>query len=313
MSEVKSVSVVIPCFNAAPFLKECLDSVLNQTRPADEIILVNDGSTDASLEIAESFGAKIKIISQTNQGVSSARNRGILEAKSEWIAIQDADDVWHPEKLELQSLAILTSKNKPVCCYTDFYLFGEGIKWEHCSRPELHLEKEAFSQMLADWSVTSNAALFRADLARQNPFPENIRDCEDTIFFACLRKTGPFLRLPQPLAGYRKGPHQRTALPDQEWLALKALVSWADQNRESKFTDLEFELFSHLILKRMMNVYKKAFWSRDWKTVKECRKLFFKSLRSQTEITPKEFRKILFPKWIFLLKDWIHQKLHPSH
>ena len=182
MPEVISVSVVIPCFNAAPFLKECLDSVLNQTRPADEIILVNDGSTDASLEIAESFGAKIKIISQLNQGVSSARNRGILAAKSEWIAIQDADDVWHPEKLEKQVQAIKETQEPIVCCYTDFYLFGKDLMIPHFKRPEFHASDNPFPQMLADWSVTSNAALFKKEIAQKILFPVGIQDNEDTIF-----------------------------------------------------------------------------------------------------------------------------------
>jgi len=88
-------SVVIPLYNKERSVKNTIESVLNQTFQDFEVIVVNDGSTDNSLEVVKSFNdERIRIINQKNSGVSSARNRGIKEAKYEWIAFLDADDLW---------------------------------------------------------------------------------------------------------------------------------------------------------------------------------------------------------------------------
>lgn len=97
-----SVSAVIPAYNAEKYIARTIESVLAQTRTADEIIIVDDGSTDATGEVVKSFGDKVLYILQQNAGASVARNTGIEAAKYEWIAFLDADDVWLPEKLDLQ-------------------------------------------------------------------------------------------------------------------------------------------------------------------------------------------------------------------
>jgi glycosyltransferase involved in cell wall biosynthesis len=99
------VSVVIPVYNGARYLAATLESVLQQTQLPMEIIVVNDGSTDSSRDVASGFKDRsdlIEVISQMNRGVSAARNRGALEASGEWLAFLDADDVWNPTKLERQ-------------------------------------------------------------------------------------------------------------------------------------------------------------------------------------------------------------------
>lgn len=96
------VSVVIPCYNGAKYLRETIQSALAQTHPPLEILVIDDGSTDDSAAIAELFGPPVRVIRQTNQGESVARNRGIDEAQGDWIAFLDADDLWLPEKLETQ-------------------------------------------------------------------------------------------------------------------------------------------------------------------------------------------------------------------
>ncbi len=88
------VSVIIPVYNTERFVAETIQSVLNQTYPHIEIICVNDGSTDGSLEVLSSFGSKIKIISQKNQGVAQARNTGVKVAHGTIIGLLDADDLW---------------------------------------------------------------------------------------------------------------------------------------------------------------------------------------------------------------------------
>ena len=97
-----SVSVVIPAYNSAEYLPRTIDSVLAQTLPADEIIIVDDGSTDNTKEVVEKYSEKVRYIYQENAGASAARNTGIKAANSQWIAMLDADDEWTTDKLKRQ-------------------------------------------------------------------------------------------------------------------------------------------------------------------------------------------------------------------
>ena len=101
------VSVIIPNYNYAQYLPCALDSVLAQTYSNFEIIVVDDGSQDNSREVLNSYGKTARFISQENQGVSEARNRGVRESSGEWVAFLDADDIWLPTKLEKQIHRIL--------------------------------------------------------------------------------------------------------------------------------------------------------------------------------------------------------------
>jgi glycosyltransferase involved in cell wall biosynthesis len=102
-----SVSVIIPAYNVEKYIARAIDSVLAQTRRADEIIVVDDGSTDGTAGVVEQYGSQVKYIThQANMGLSAARNTGIIAATSQWIAFLDGDDMWLPENLQRQ-LALL--------------------------------------------------------------------------------------------------------------------------------------------------------------------------------------------------------------
>lgn len=96
------VSVVIPAYNAARWLDATLRSAVAQTYRPIEVLVVDDGSTDATAEIASAFGPPVRCIRQTNAGAAAARNRGINDSAGAYVALLDADDLWAPEKLEVQ-------------------------------------------------------------------------------------------------------------------------------------------------------------------------------------------------------------------
>ncbi|MBD3561856.1 glycosyltransferase family 2 protein, partial [Planktothrix sp. FACHB-1355] len=97
------VSVVIPAYNAMRYLPATLDSVFNQTYTDLEILIIDDGSKDETVEwVAQITDPRVQLISQQNKGVSEARNAGIANARGEYIALLDADDLWEPTKLEKQ-------------------------------------------------------------------------------------------------------------------------------------------------------------------------------------------------------------------
>ena len=127
------VSVVVPAFNRESTIISCLDSIVNQTYKPYEIIVVDDGSTDKTVSLVESYSKyDIRLIkSQANRGAQSARNQGIKAARGDWIAFNDSDDIWLPEKLEMQR-DVLISSGKYVCA-------GGGIKNEDGEKTKIGL------------------------------------------------------------------------------------------------------------------------------------------------------------------------------
>jgi len=101
-----TVSAVIPVYNCEAYLAEAVESALSQTLPPSEIIVVDDGSTDRTAEVANRFGDQIRYAYQANQGIGAARNHGVDLARGDLVAFLDADDVWLPEKLALQTAAL---------------------------------------------------------------------------------------------------------------------------------------------------------------------------------------------------------------
>lgn len=104
--QAPSISIIVPCYNAEKFLRATLESALGQTRPPMEIIVIDDGSTDGSAAIAESFGPPVRVIRQANQGESVARNRGIAEAQGDYLFFLDADDLLDARSLEVLTTAV---------------------------------------------------------------------------------------------------------------------------------------------------------------------------------------------------------------
>lgn len=132
MNSSPFISVVIPTYNRARQVQAALASVLAQTYTEFEAIVVDDGSTDGTAEAVQQFisqqgdkGKQIRYVIQPNQGPSAARNRGIEEARAGWIAFLDSDDIWLPEKLELQVQAIQQLGDKCGACYTDARMVSE--------------------------------------------------------------------------------------------------------------------------------------------------------------------------------------------
>ena len=132
MENEYSISVVIPLYNKEKAIVKTIDSVLNQTYSNFELIIVDDGSKDNSLQVVQSIeDSRLRIIHKENGGVSSARNRGIREAKGDYIALLDGDDLWEPTFLEEQIRLIHDFPNAGMWgVNTAFIKHGKKQKWE---------------------------------------------------------------------------------------------------------------------------------------------------------------------------------------
>jgi len=121
------VSVVIATRNRALLLKEALDSVLNQSEPVREVLVVDDGSTDTTSNLLSSYGERVRAFSQAQSGAPAARNRAIRAAQGEWIAFLDDDDVWLKTKIERQ-IAVAKGSTQPGLVYCGVYDVDEQLR-----------------------------------------------------------------------------------------------------------------------------------------------------------------------------------------
>ncbi len=279
-----TVSVVIPCYNSAPFLRETLDSVMKQTRPVLEVIVVDDGSTDDSGAIAASYGPPVRVIHQENQGESVARNRGMDEARGDWIALLDADDRWLPHKLKRVLDALREAAPDVVCAFSDIITFG-SVERRAVSCPLWPVESERRVRMLTTtWVYTSNAVFLKA-IGRKVRFPVGISHGEDRVFWFQLFHHGSFLHVPEPLTELRKSSQQQTAQPCHELRAIASMWNWANEHPE-EFTAVETQLFRRILAEMLVVMHDKAFWHNDLALVEQTRSLYRETAPQSAPLPP---------------------------
>lgn len=199
-----SVSVIIPTYNRRDFLAEAVASVQSQTYRDWELIVVDDGSEDGTRGMVESLPGPLRFISQEHRGVSAARNRGLAEARGEWIAYLDSDDLWHPRKLEIQ-VRYVESHPEAVVTYTDEIWIRRGVRVNQRARHRKY-SGDIFAYCLSLCIVSPSSALLRKDvLARAGGFDEDFPVCEDYDLWLRLSRDHPFHFERVPLITKRGG------------------------------------------------------------------------------------------------------------
>jgi glycosyltransferase involved in cell wall biosynthesis len=192
-----SVSVIIPTYNRAYVVGEAIESVLRQTVPVDEIIVVDDGSTDDTAQVLRRFGHKITVISQPNLGVSAARNAGIQRAMADWITFLDSDDIWHAERISIlkrdisETHAGVHVANIEIVYQDHRYNYFEVCK-NRFPRDGAEQHESGFDIWIKQPSTLAFAA--RRDwILKVGGFDASMRIREDYDFFARLMTVGPWL------------------------------------------------------------------------------------------------------------------------
>ncbi len=196
---VARVSVVIPCYNYALYLPDAIRSVVAQTRPVEEVIVVDDGSTDATAAVARQWEhAGVVYVRQENAGPSVARNTGAGRASGDYIIFLDADDLLAPTYVE-RCLAALAAAPGAGYAYTQWRTFGTE---EQVSR------FPAFSpRAILEDNYVHVSALVRAELVRAHPFFVGMHYWEDWDFYLALLDEGiGGVLVDEPLLLYRKHP-----------------------------------------------------------------------------------------------------------
>ena len=195
-----SVSAVIPTFNRSNQTVEAVESVLGQTVPPDEIIVVDDGSTDDTPEALLKFKDSIRVLKQKNSGVSSARNAGIRAASGEWLAFLDSDDLWLPDKLKAQARALADSSRQDYrVIYTDEKWVKDG---RHKNQGKRHQKYSGriYENCLPLCVISpSSVMMHRSVFDTVGYFDENLPACEDYDMWLRVCARYPVLCLDEKL------------------------------------------------------------------------------------------------------------------
>lgn len=206
---VNPLAVVIPVYNGREFLLEAVDSVLNQTRPVDEIWVVDDGSTDGSADLLANRGDRVRVLRKTNGGVASARNAGVRATTAEWVALLDADDAWEAEKVA--RFAATAAR-----CPAARWFYSDARQVDRLGRPGRFIRADRASGvsdfealLLKNHVVTSSAVFHRETALSVGLFREDFTcraGVEDWEFFLRLAKAAPGARVPGAWTRYRHHP-----------------------------------------------------------------------------------------------------------
>lgn len=201
-----AVSVIIPVFNGERFLRESLQSVFDQTWLDYEIICVDDGSTDGSLDLLKAYSDRVIIIRQANAGQGVARNVGVEKAKGRFIAFLDQDDRWYPHKLERQVVVLNTEPDVAlVHCNTDrMDEEGRVLQRGVTLSEEASALKSPLGLLIGEVLILPSAMLVRRDVfQRIGGFDLELRGFEDFDLCARLKQQGSFVFLEEVGLCYR--------------------------------------------------------------------------------------------------------------
>lgn len=203
-----AVSVVIPAYNAAWCIRRAVDSVLAQTFRDFELIVVDDGSTDDTAAILRTYCGSLRMVSQPNGGMSSARNAGIREARGRYVAFLDSDDRWLPNKLARQVALMTTQPNLAFCCATAMLENPDGNPvgaWA-CNSSRRATVADVFASHATVAGGASSVLAKRELVQALGGFDETLFGAEDTDLWIRLAALGSFDCIAEPMVVVLKRP-----------------------------------------------------------------------------------------------------------
>jgi glycosyltransferase involved in cell wall biosynthesis len=243
------ISVVIPTCNRAHTLWRALESVLAQTLPAAEVIVVDDGSEDETSALLQRAYPQVTVLQQNNRGVSHARNRGIRTARHEWIAFLDSDDCWLADKLATQARALRDAPTYRLC-HSDEIWIRHGRRVNPMHKHAKH-GGEIFLHCLPRCAISPSTAVAHKSLLEEfGSFDEALPACEDYDLWLRICARYPVLHVAEPLA-VRHGGHA-DQLSQRYWgmdrfrvQALEKLLATTDLRPDYRLAAL------HTVLKKL--------------------------------------------------------------
>ena len=218
------VSVIIPTYNRCSSIGRAIESVLSQSYMHREIIVVDDGSTDGTMGLLETFGDRIRVLHQNNRGVSAARNSGIRAAGGVFIALLDSDDSWMPEKLE-QQVGFFRTNPQAMICQTEEIWIRNG-KRINPKRKHQKFSGMIFEKTLPLCLVSPSAVMIRRSLFDEvGFFDESLPACEDYDLWLRITWKYPVHLIDTPLIVKHGGhPDQLSSMPELDKYRIQSLA-----------------------------------------------------------------------------------------
>jgi len=203
-----TISVIIPVYNGEKTIKQTVESVLNQTFKDFELLIINDGSQDATLEIIQAINdERIQVFSYQNSGVSASRNRALTKAKGEFISFIDADDLWTPNKLELQFKALQDNPQAAVAYSWSDWIDESGQFLR--SGGHITVNGKAYEKLLLRDFIESgsNPLIRKQALDEVGCFEQSVTPAEDWDMWLRLAARYEFVTVEVPQIFYRISPN----------------------------------------------------------------------------------------------------------
>ena len=196
------VSTIIPAYNAERTIAQAIDSALSQDFKGQEVVVVNDGSTDSTATILKKYGNQIQVVTQRNGGLSAARNAGVRHSTGEYLAFLDADDIWLPEKLKKMVPAL---ERNPLAslAFSEYRFLHNGVECNGTSIGKVRSIQDAQRLLLI---LPSTWVLTRQTFELTGGFCEEFKGAsgfEECWMLVLLREMGEFVCIPECLTLYR--------------------------------------------------------------------------------------------------------------
>ena len=289
---MSTISVIIPAYNAERTIIKTVESVIQQTFSDFEIIVIDDGSTDRTLELLRDIkDNRLKIFSYENGGLPVARNRGIARATGEFISFIDADDLWTPDKLELQ-LAALQQNSEAGVAYSWTAYFIDGREESIFPYNPVFFEGNVYDKLLVNNFVASGSNILARKKAIESvgKFEPTLKSCEDWDYYIRLAAKWHFVLVPQHQILYRQSLNTMTSKVEiMEKEALR-VIERAYQSAPPEYQFLKNRSLAW-IYQYCTQQYLKN--STDISTVKKASQKFWTAIRLHPQMLLGNYARIL--------------------
>ncbi len=292
------VSIIMPCYNDAEYVQDAINSVLSQTYNNYELIVINDGSSDNSINILSKYKNQIILINQKNQGASRARNSGLKRAKGEYIAFLDADDYWEKDFLNL--MVAKAEKDNVKLVYCGWQHVGNYKNKEPFIPPDYEGMPNKVELMIQStrWPI-HGVIIHKQVLAYTGLFNENLTSCMD--FYLWIRAATAFkiARVNKVLAYYRHHSgiqitNSTSKIITNHWYVQKDFL----KHNPKIISILGKKKIRDITIGEMLHRGYVAYWNRDLVTAR----IIFKKVMFQGYGTLKD--------WKYMLPSFLPLKLH---
>ena len=247
---IEDISVVIPAFNRRNLLKRAIHSVIKQTIEPREIIVIDNGSTDQTYQMVSSLFPDINYVTEKKRGVSAARNKGIIESKSKWIAFLDSDDTWEPKKLEKQLEFSLLNQNKYRLIHTD-EIWYRNNKFLNQLNKHKKSGGDIFKNSLKLCCISPSSAFVNKQVFHDyGLFDENLEVCEDYDMWIRITSKEEVGFLDSPLV-LKYGGHS-DQLSKKFWGMDRFRIEALEKNLKNKcFTKIQKKIVLDILIEKL--------------------------------------------------------------